>query len=162
MSKPLQGIRVLDLTAFVAAPVCTRLLSDLGAEVIKVERPQGDAWRAVGKSYNKRFSDEQNPVFDIYNTGKKMIALDLKQPQGKEIFWQLLKQADVFVTNTRPDALKRLGISYEEVRAICPNLIYASVIGYGEERKIDSVAFTLEFKVLKLQHRGENHRSTGG
>ena len=109
MSKPLQGIRVLDLTAFVSGPVCGRLLSDLGAEVIKVERPQGDAWREVGKSYNKRFNDDQNPVFDIYNTGKKMIALDLKLENGKAIFWQLLKQSDVFLTNTRPDALKRVG-----------------------------------------------------
>ena len=133
MGKPLQGIRVLDLTAFVAAPVCTRLLSDLGAEVIKVERPQGDAWRAVGKSYNKRFSDDQNPVFDIYNTGKKLIALDLKSKNGKAVFWKLLKQADVFVTNTRPDGLKRLGLSYEEVKRECPQLIYAMVIGYGEE-----------------------------
>lgn len=133
MSKPLQGVRVLDLTAFVAAPVCTRLLSDLGAEVIKVERPQGDAWREVGKIYNHRFNDDQNPVFDIYNTGKKMIALDLKSENGKAVFWKLLKQADVFVTNTRPEALKRLGLTYEEVKQECPKLIYAMVIGYGEE-----------------------------
>ena len=133
MNKPLEGVRVLDLTAFVAAPVCTRLLSDLGAEVIKVERPQGDAWRAVGQSYNKRFGDDQNPVFDIYNTGKKMIALDLKSEAGKAVFWKLLKQADVFVTNTRPEGLKRLGLSYEDVKKECPELIYAMVIGYGEE-----------------------------
>jgi len=133
MSKPLQGIRVLDLTAFVSGPVCGRLLSDLGAEVIKVERPQGDAWRDVGKSYNKRFNDDQNPVFDIYNTGKKMIALDLKSENGKAIFWKLLKQSDVFVTNTRSDALKRLGFSYEDVKKECPRLIYAMGIGYGEQ-----------------------------
>lgn len=133
MTRPLEGIRVLDLTAFVAAPVCARLLSDLGAEVIKVERPQGDAWRGVGKSYNRRFGDDQNPVFDIYNSGKKMIALDLKTEKGKEIFWKLLKESDVFVTNTRPDALKRLGFSYEEVKKECPQLIYAMVIGYGEK-----------------------------
>lgn len=125
MRKPLQGICVLDLTAFVSGPVCGRLLSDLGAEVIKVERPQGDAWREVGKSYNKRFNDDQNPVFDIYNTGKKMIALDLKAENGKAIFWKLLKQSDVFVTNMRSDALKRLGFSYEDVKKECPRLIYA-------------------------------------
>lgn len=133
MSKPLQGIRVLDLTAFVSGPVCGRLLSDLGAEVIKVERPQGDAWREVGKIYNKRFNDDQNPVFDIYNTGKKLIALDLKSENGKAIFWKLLKQSDVFVTNTRSDALKRLGFSYEDVKKECPGLIYAMGIGYGEQ-----------------------------
>lgn len=133
MSKPLQGIRVLDLTAFVSGPVCGRLLSDLGAEIIKVERPQGDAWREVGKIYNKRFNDDQNPVFDIYNTGKKLIALDLKSENGKAIFWKLLKQSDVFVTNTRSDALKRLGFSYEDVKKECPGLIYAMGIGYGEQ-----------------------------
>ena len=77
MSKPLEGIKVLDLTTFVAAPVCARLLADLGAEVIKVERPAGDGWREFGMSYNVRFNDEENPVFDIYNTGKKCIALNL-------------------------------------------------------------------------------------
>lgn len=133
MSKPLEGIRVLDLTTFVAAPVCTRLLADLGAEVIKIEHPKGDAWRITSKSYNPtRFNDQMNPVFDIYNTGKKLISLDLKSPAGKEVFWKLLEQSDVFVTNTRIDALKRLGISYEDIKDKYPRLIYAMVLGYGE------------------------------
>ena len=133
MSKPLEGIKVLDLTTFVAAPVCARLLADLGAEVIKVERPAGDGWREFGISYNVRFNDDENPVFDIYNTGKKCIALNLKDADAKEIFWKLLEQSDVFVTNTRPDALERLGFGYEAVKARCPKLIYAIVLGYGEK-----------------------------
>ena len=133
MSKPLAGVKVLDLTTFVAAPVCARLLADLGAEVIKVERPAGDGWREFGMSYNVRFNDEENPVFDIYNTGKKCIALNLKDNDAKEIFWKLLEQSDVFVTNTRPDALERLGFGYEAVKARCPRLIYAIVLGYGEK-----------------------------
>ena len=133
MRKPLEGIKVLDLTTFVAAPVCARMLGDLGAEVIKVERPAGDGWREFGINYNVRFSHDENPVFDIYNSGKKCIALNLKDPAAKEIFMKLLKEADVFVTNTRPDALERLGFGREAVMARCPRLIYAIVLGFGEQ-----------------------------
>lgn len=134
MQAPLSGIKVLDLSTFVAAPVCCRLLADLGADVIKVERPDGDAWRSTGKGYRPaRFNDQENPVFDIYNTGKKHIALDLKTEAGKEIFFKLLEQADVFVTNTRPAALRRLGISYEDLKDRFPKLVYGIVLGYGEK-----------------------------
>lgn len=131
--KPLEGIKVVDLTTFVAAPVAARLLADLGAEVIKVEHTKGDGWREFGINYNKRFHDGQNPVYDIYNTGKRFISLNLKAPEAKEVMWKLLEEADVFVTNTRPDALKRLGFSYEDVKERCPRLIYAIVLGYGED-----------------------------
>lgn len=134
MQGPLSGIKVLDLSTFVAAPVCARLLADMGAEVIKVERPDGDTWRLTGKAYiPDRFSDAENPVFDIYNSGKKHIALDLKTDDGKEVFFKLLAQADVFVTNTRPAALKRLGISYEDLKEQFPSLVYGIVLGYGEK-----------------------------
>lgn len=134
MEKPLSGLKVLDLSTFVAAPVCSRLLADMGAEVIKIERPTGDTWRQTGISYlPARFSQEENPVFDIYNSGKKHIALDLKTPEGKEVFFRLLEDADVFVTNTRVAALQRLGISYEDLKDRFPRLIYAIVLGYGEK-----------------------------
>jgi len=133
VSKPLEGIKVVDLTTFVAAPVTARLLADLGAEVIKVEHTKGDGWREFGINFNKRFNEDQNPVYDIYNTGKKFISMNLKSPDAKEVMWKLLEGADVFVTNTRPDALKRLGFSYEDVKERCPSLIYAIVLGYGEE-----------------------------
>lgn len=134
MDKPLSGIKVLDLTTFVAAPVCCRLLADMGAEVIKVEPPKGDAWRETGKSYQPDIlTDDVNPVFDIYNSGKKHVAINLKSPEGKEMFFKLMGEADVFVTNTRPAALKRLGIAYEDVKERFPGLVYAIVLGYGEE-----------------------------
>jgi len=132
MSKPLEGIKVIDLTTFVAAPVCARLMGDMGAEVIKIEHPKGDGWREFGINFNSRFNDDENPVFDIYNSGKKMISVNLKSPEGKEIMWKLLDDADVFVTNTRPDALKRLGLAYDDIKERFPRLVYAIVLGYGE------------------------------
>lgn len=133
MSKPLAGVKVLEMATFVAGPVTARLLADLGAEVIKVERPEGDAWRITGKSYlPARFTDDENPVFDIYNTGKKHIALNLKTEAGMEAFHKLLAESDVFVTNLRPKALKKLGLSYEDLKEQYPGLIYAILLGYGE------------------------------
>lgn len=131
--KPMEGIRVLELTTYVAAPVCGRLLADMGAQVIKIERPSGDDWRKTGKSYNTRFSDDANPVFDIYNSGKRSVAINLKDEAGMAIFHKLLSQADVFVTNTRPQALKRLGIAYEDLKERYPRLVYAMLVGFGEE-----------------------------
>lgn len=133
MSKPLEGYKVIDLTTFVAAPVCGRLLSDLGARVIKIEHPKGDGWREFGISYNARFNDDENPVFDIYNSGKELISINLKSKEGKEVFFKLLEDADVFLTNTRLDALARLGITYDDLKDRFPRLVYAMVLGFGEE-----------------------------
>ena len=133
-NKPLSGVTVVEMSTFVAAPVTARLLSDLGATVIKVERLEGDAWRETGKSFlPARFSDEENPVFDIYNTGKQHLALNVKTPEGMEILHRLLQKAQVFVTNTRPGALKRLGLDPETLRAQYPSLVYALLVGYGEQ-----------------------------
>ena len=132
MRRPLDGIRILELSTFVAAPVTGRLLSDLGASVIKIEPPQGDTWRLTGVSYvPTHFSADENPVFDIYNAGKKMISLNLKTEDGKRAFHRLLQESDVFLTNTREAALKRLGISYDDLRKDYPSLIYAQVTGFG-------------------------------
>ena len=124
MSKPLEGYTVVEMSTFVAGPVTARLLADLGATVIKVERPEGDAWRETGISYLPlRFSHEENPVFDIYNAGKQHMALNVKAPGGMEIMDKLLSRADVFVTNTRPAALKRLGLDYESLKERYPKLV---------------------------------------
>jgi len=133
MSGPLSGIKVVELAAFVAAPVVGRMLADLGAQVIKVEAPSGDGWRQTGMGYLPRFGPDENPVFDIYNTGKDFVCLNLKAPDGKEAFHKLLAEADVFLTNTRPGALKRLGLDYETLKEKYPRLIYAHVLGYGEK-----------------------------
>ncbi|MBQ6823102.1 MAG: CoA transferase [Clostridia bacterium] len=133
MDGPLSGIKVVELATFVAGPVTARLLADMGAEVIKVEAPEGDGWRASGVSYLPRFNSDENPIFDIYNAGKKHISLNLKTAEGKEVLHKLLAEADVLVTNTRPAALRRLGFSYEELKERYPRLIFAAVLGYGEK-----------------------------
>lgn len=134
MSGPLSGVRVVEMSTFVAGPVTARLLADMGATVIKVERPEGDTWRETGKNYlPHRFSDQENPVFDIYNTGKRHIALNVKTQAGMEALHRLLETAQVFVTNTRPAALKRLGLDPETLRRKYPGLVYALLLGYGEE-----------------------------
>lgn len=130
---PLSGIRVVEMSTFVAAPVTARLLGDMGADVIKIEAPTGDGWRNNGTSAAPRFNADENPVFDIYNTGKKLISLNLKTEKGKEAFFKLLENTDVFVTNLRLSALERLGLSYEDLKKRYPRLIYAVVLGYGEK-----------------------------
>jgi len=148
MARPLSGVRVVELSTFVAGPSCARLLADLGAEVIKLEPPKGDTWRQVGVNYvPTEFSPDENPVFDIYNTGKKFLSLNLKTEEGKEAFMKLMETTDVFLTNNRPAALKRLGIYYDELKDRFPKLIYAVLLGYGEKGPdahrpaFDSVAF---------------------
>ena len=134
MSGPLSGVKVLELATMVAAPSCARILADMGAEVIKVEHPKGDGWRQTAVSYIPgRFSEDESPVFDIYNSGKKHIAINLKTEKGMETFHKLLQQSDVFLTNTRPAALKRLGIYYDDLKEQYPALIYAIILGYGEK-----------------------------
>ncbi len=129
---PLSGIKVVEMAVFVAAPCAARLLSDMGAEVIKVEAPSGDSWRPSGIGYLPRFNQDENPVFDIYNTGKKNISLNVKIPGGKEALFKLLEDADVFITNLRPAVLKRLGVSYEDLKERFPSLIYGAVLGFGK------------------------------
>ena len=134
MEKPLSGIKVIELADYVSVPVCARILADMGAEVIKVERSGGSAWRASAKaSCPAKFTDEENPGYDINNTGKKHIVLDLKTKAGLDICHKMLETADVLITNFRLPALKRLGLDYETVKEKYPRLIYAIGLGYGEK-----------------------------
>ena len=130
--KPLEGIRVIELANYVAAPIVCRICADLGAEVIKLEGRGGDAWRATSLGHTKTDHGE-NPLFDIFNVGKKSISLNLKNEEGKEIFHKLLENADVLVTNTRNQSLVKLGLDYESLKDKYPRLIYATLTGYGYE-----------------------------
>lgn len=134
MEKPLAGITVVELADYVSAPVCARILADMGAEVIKIERGSGNVWRETAKaSCPWKFTDLENPGYDINNTGKKHIVLNLKTSEGMQVCHKLLETADVFVTNMRVQALRRLGLDYESIKEQYPKLVYAIGLGYGEK-----------------------------
>ena len=124
----LDGIRVLDITQIMAGPYCTMVLGDLGAEVIKIEKPDGgDDSRQMGPYVN----GESTCFFQI-NRNKKSLALNLKHDQGKAIFRQLAESADVIVENFRPGVTRSLGIDYDSIRAFNPGIIYCAISGYGQ------------------------------
>ena len=129
MGKALDGIRVIDMTHDQAGPSCTQLLAWLGAEVIKIEMADGRGDRA-------RWLRRDDPDLDSYfflllNNNKKSTTLDLRNPKGKKLFKTLIKNADLMVENRGPGAMERLGLGYEDLSAINPRLIYASVKGFG-------------------------------
>lgn len=125
----LNGIRVVELASYVAAPGACAIMADWGAEVIKVEPPAGDPFRQFFASVGR--DDAENRVFDNDNRGKRSIALDLTQADDAEVLRRLVASADVFVTNTRPASLERLGLGWERLRAIKPDLIFVNFTGYG-------------------------------
>jgi crotonobetainyl-CoA:carnitine CoA-transferase CaiB-like acyl-CoA transferase len=126
---PLQGLRVLDFTRVLAGPLCTMLLGDMGAEVIKIEDPRGgDDTRAWAP-----FVDGWSTYFLSVNRNKKSAAIDLKSDDGRRLLEQLIDTADVLVENFRPGTLDRLGFGVEQVRARNPRIIYCSISGYGHE-----------------------------
>lgn len=125
--KPLQGIRVLDLTRLLAGPYCTMLLADLGAEVIKIEMPgRGDDARAVGP-----FVNGESTYFISVNRQKKSVVLDLKKERGREVFLRMVKNVDALVENFRGGTMEKLGLGYDRLREINPRLIYAACSGFG-------------------------------
>jgi len=127
MNGPLAGIRVLDLTTVQMGPWCTRILADFGADVIKVESPEGDSNRYTGVPKHRGMSG----TFQHNARGKRSIALDLKQPAARDALLRLVPTVDAFASNIRPAALARLGLDYESVRAVNPSIVYLSMVGYG-------------------------------
>lgn len=124
---PLTGIRVLDLSAYIAGPYGCAILADQGAEVIKIEPPDGDNLR----SYPSTLQAESRAFLGV-NRSKRGLVLDLKKPAGLALLMRFVRQADVLVHNFRPSVPKRLGIDFEQLSAINPRLIYCAVTGYGE------------------------------
>ena len=123
---PLRGLKVLDLTEHMAGPFCTMILADMGAEVLKLERPgKGDSTRAWGDG------SERNPYFRYINRNKKGITLDYKQPEGKALFLRLVEGMDVLVENYRPTVMPRAGLGFEALHEVNPRLIYAQLSGLG-------------------------------
>src|SRR3712207_1973987 len=130
MSAPpgaLDGLLVLDLTTFLSGPYCTMTLGDLGAEVIKVERPEGDEARRMPP-----FVGGRSQPFALWNRNKRSVALDLKNEADRSVLRQLVARADVLVENFRPGALARAGFGWEALRAANPRLVVASISGFGQ------------------------------
>ena len=126
---PLSGMRVLDVCQVMAGPFCCMLLGDLGADVIKVEPPEGDQARhAMGF----KLKGDDSLGFLNMNRNKRSITLDLKSEAGRNVFFRLAETADVIVENYRPGAMKKLGVDYEAARAVNPGIIYASISGFGQ------------------------------
>ncbi len=128
MSGPLAGIKVLDLSRVLAGPYCTALLADLGAEVIKLEPPQGDDYRHIGP-----FKDGESALFTLNNRGKQSVVLDLKNPDHVALAQDIADRVDVVVENFRPGVAARLGLGAETLRARNPRLVYCSISGFGQE-----------------------------
>ena len=128
-SAPLAGVRVLDLTTVLMGPLATQLMGDMGADIIKIEPPDGDITRDVGP----RRHDKMAGMFCQFNRNKRSVVLDLKKPAGKAALLKLAENADVFIYNVRPQAMERLGLTYEALSQVNPRIIYCGCYGYGQD-----------------------------
>ncbi len=126
---PLHGIRVADFSQMMAGPLCSMLLGDLGADVVKVEPPEGDAMRVMGET----FIGGETSFFLSLNRNKLSLVLDLKTAGGRAVVRRLAERADVVLENFRPGTAERLGIDYDSLRKLNPGLVYCSISGFGRE-----------------------------
>lgn len=130
MSKPLEGVRVLDLSHVIAGPLASFYLAQMGAEVIKIEPPDGGEVMRASKSA----SEGDTPAgFVACNAGKRSLALDIRTPEGAELVRSLALSADVFIENFRPGVVAKYGLDYESIKAVKPDIVYCSISGYGQE-----------------------------
>lgn len=130
MAGPLEGIKVVELGVWVAGPAAGGILADWGADVVKIEPQSGDPARMFGRMLG--LDGDQSPPFEMDNRGKRSIALDVSTDDGRSTALELIGAADVFITNVRPGALRRIGLDFEAVAALNPRLVYGLITGYGE------------------------------
>ncbi|MBW2241409.1 MAG: CoA transferase [Deltaproteobacteria bacterium] len=157
MKQALEGIRVLDLTQWLQGPVCAQYLADFGAEVIHVERPGGgDGARGV-RSIKALAIGDWNQYFLVINRNKKSLAVDLKKPEGQELFYELVRKSDVFLSNFQRENLRVWGLTWEKLREINPRLIYATNSGYGHAREINRPSYDINVQALTglMSRQGE-------
>jgi len=124
--RALSGVRVLDVTQFMAGPFCSVILADLGADVIKIEPPGGESTRKMVGAVGS-----ESPAFNAVNRGKRSVVLNLKLPAGRDAFLRMARSVDIVIENNRPGVMRKLGLDYETLSATNPRLIYASISGYG-------------------------------
>lgn len=132
MAGPLEGVKVVEMGVWVAGPSCAGVLADWGADVIKIEPPEGDPFRGL---FAGLLAIPMNPPFELDNRGKRSIALDLSKPEARAIAQRLVDEADVFVSNMRPRVLAKHGLSYDECAARNPRLVYCQLNGYGPDHE---------------------------
>jgi crotonobetainyl-CoA:carnitine CoA-transferase CaiB-like acyl-CoA transferase len=126
----LSGVRVVELAVWVAGPGAGGVLADWGADVVKIEPPEGDPCRSLFMSL-AGLRETKSPPFDLDNRGKRSVVLDTRDAEARALALRLVRGADVFISNLRPDALAKLGLDWESLAASCPRLVYASLTGYG-------------------------------
>ncbi|UWR21168.1 CaiB/BaiF CoA-transferase family protein [Sulfitobacter sp. S190] len=163
MGAPLDGIRVIDWTHVLAGPACAYMLAQLGAEVIKVERPgRGDAMRHRGGSDRDAAAAGMSTAYRTQGAGKQSIAIDLETREGHAVFSRLLERADVLVENHRPATLQRLGLSETHTRAINPRLIHCAMTGYGRGNAMsDAPAYDVNIQAISGLMALTGTRTTG-
>ncbi|HEV3114081.1 MAG TPA: CoA transferase [Candidatus Binataceae bacterium] len=131
MTGPLSGIKVVELAIWLAGPAAGAMLADWGADVIKIEPPEGDPFRALSMGSRELGRGEVNPMFHVDNRGKRGVALDLKKPRGLEIAYEMVAGADVFLTNMRVPSLEKMKMDYESLKQVNRRLVYTILTGYG-------------------------------
>src|SRR3954447_18778980 len=132
MAMALGGIRVLDFTQMMMGPWATQFLGDMGAEIIKVERPGAGEWER-GLRATGALLDGQSPFFLAMNRNKKSVTLNLKDPRARKVVHRLAESADLVIENFRPGVMDRLGMGYEDLRAVNPSIVYVTGSGYGPD-----------------------------
>lgn len=133
VTRPLEGVKVVEMATFIAVPAAGRILADMGAEVIKIESSKGDNLRFTAPNEGRPSDPHEDTNFDLENANKKGIVLDVRTEKGKEILGKLLEDADVLLTNWRPQALARQNLTYEDLKDKYPRLVYGNLTGYGEK-----------------------------
>src|SRR4030067_780219 len=129
MAQILEKIKILDLSQIMAGPLCSMILADLGADVIKVESPEGDQGRSMGETSLKGQSDYLLSL----NRNKRSLVIDLKKEKGRDLFYQLAKRADIILENFKAGTVQKLGVDYPSISKLNPRIIYCSISGFGQK-----------------------------
>jgi len=128
MSGPLEGLRIIDATSIVSGPFATSILGDQGADIIKIEQPGiGDLVRYLGL-----IRGDMSAVFAVINRNKRSVTVNISKPEGKQVLYDLVRSGDAFVQNYRPGVAERMGIGYEQLKKINPDIVYVSISGFGD------------------------------
>ena len=129
---PMTGIKVVELGNMIAAAACTRMMADLGADVIKVENTKGgDTFRAWPRMVGAPVEDKCNPIFDNLNANKRSVSVDLKSAEGIKLMYKLLEDADIFISNVRTEGLSHMGLDYDTLKEKFPKLVMGQLGAYG-------------------------------